>query len=367
MSCSQCAVAALLVALVVCVQGHQIIYVDTENGTLNNSCWEGGLDQPCSNLELASVGAQRYNSTIALVLRYGTSCNTSPRAQNTLQTSSHLPLHNTSNDTYGCGSTISTCNESVCNNQKCNSVSVQISNPVCPPWFESSNDSCKCVKSAGSIVKCNELLQESAVLECYCMTYNESTGVVVGACFYNCIQDAFKAVVYRPMPKTVEKLNDEMCGHFNRKGQLCGECKTNYSPPVYSYDLHCTICSGDQYDWMKYVAIAFVPLTLFLILVLCCRISATSPQLYAFVMFSQALAFSTNVRVLLLAFNGSSYPHASIALHIVSTLYGIWNLDFFRALISRQVCLKVDALEALALSYSIAFYPLALIVVTCTY
>ena len=43
MSCSQCAVAALIVALVFGVQGHQIIYVDTENGTLNNSCWEGAL------------------------------------------------------------------------------------------------------------------------------------------------------------------------------------------------------------------------------------------------------------------------------------------------------------------------------------
>ena len=38
MSCSQCVVTALLVALVVGVQGHQIIYVDTENGTLNSSC-----------------------------------------------------------------------------------------------------------------------------------------------------------------------------------------------------------------------------------------------------------------------------------------------------------------------------------------
>ena len=63
MSYSQCAVAALLVSLVVGVQGHQIIYVDTENGTLNNSCWEGGLDQPCGSLELADTGAQRYNST----------------------------------------------------------------------------------------------------------------------------------------------------------------------------------------------------------------------------------------------------------------------------------------------------------------
>ena len=66
-----CAVAALLVTLVVGVQGHQIIYVDTENGTLDSSCWEGGLDQPCSSLELANTGAQRYNSNIAVVLRYG--------------------------------------------------------------------------------------------------------------------------------------------------------------------------------------------------------------------------------------------------------------------------------------------------------
>ena len=61
MSCSQCPVAALLVALVVGVRGHQIIYVDAENGTLNSSCWEGGLDQPCGSLELADTGAQRYN------------------------------------------------------------------------------------------------------------------------------------------------------------------------------------------------------------------------------------------------------------------------------------------------------------------
>ena len=73
MSCSQCAVAALLVALVVGVQEHQIIYVDNENGTLDSSCWKGGLDHPCGSFELADTGAQRYNSTIAVLYRYGTS------------------------------------------------------------------------------------------------------------------------------------------------------------------------------------------------------------------------------------------------------------------------------------------------------
>ena len=39
MSCSHYAVAALLVALIVGVQGHQIIYVGNENGTLRMGHW----------------------------------------------------------------------------------------------------------------------------------------------------------------------------------------------------------------------------------------------------------------------------------------------------------------------------------------
>ena len=195
------------------------------------------------------------------------------------------------------------------------------------------------------------------------MTYDESTGTAVGACMYNCVNSKdFEYTLNRTMPKTVEELNDVMCGHLNRSGQLCGQCKTNYSPPVYSYDLQCTMCSDDQYSWMKYVAIAFVPLTVFLVLVLCCRINTTSPKLYAFVTFNQAMAVPGNVCLLLLA--NRSYSGASAVLRILATMYGFWNLDFFRAFISHQVCLKVDTLQVLALDYSIVFYPLALIIVT---
>ena len=335
MSYSQCAVSTLLVALVVGVQGHQIIYVDTENGTLNSSCWEGGLDQPCSSLELANTGAQKYNSTIALLLRYETSHNTPITALTTSQ-----------------GLSLSKCNELA-------------NNVSCPPWFEQSSGTCKCGASIHEIVKCDQSLQESSILSCYCMTYNETTGTVVGACFYNCVNSTLKDVVYRTVPKTVEHLNGMMCGHFNRSGQLCGKCKTNYSPPVYSYDLHCTLCSGGKYNWIKYIAIAFVPLTIFLVLILCCRISATSPKLYMYVTFCQALATPANVCVLLVASGKSSFPRATMILvRILSTLYGFWNLDYFRALLPNDICLKVNTLQVLALDYSIAFYPLTLIVVT---
>ena len=102
MSYSQCAVAALLVALVVGVQGHQIIYVDTENGALNSSCWEGGLDHPCSSLELAETSTNRYNLTIAILWRYGTSRNTPTTVPTTSQPMSGPPLATTDNGTCRC-------------------------------------------------------------------------------------------------------------------------------------------------------------------------------------------------------------------------------------------------------------------------
>ena len=79
--------------------------------------------------------------------------------------------------------------------------------------------------------------------------------------------------------------------------------------------------------------------------------------------FSQTIATPANVRVLLLVANKGYPPFASIILRILSALYGFWNLDFFHALIPHQICLNVDTLQALALDYSIAFYPLALIIV----
>ena len=354
MSCSQGAVTALLVALVVGVQGHQIIYVDTENGTLNTSCWEGGLDQPCGSLELANTGAQRYNSTLAVLLRYGTSCNSPTISSQALFC---LPLPTIGNSRSE--PTASRWNE-LATIQKYSSVSAQSNDVSCPPWFEPFNGTCKCGDSVDRVVRCNESLPESAVLDCYCMTYSEAMGTVVGACLYSCVKGDNH---YHKMPKTMEELNYVMCGHFNRTGQLCGECKTNYSPLVYSYDLHCITCSGDQYNWIKYVAIAFVPLTVFLVLVLCCRISATSPKLNAFVTFSQALSYPANVRAVLFLINEESYPAPSIAARILLAIYGFWNLDFFRTLIP-HICLKVDTLQALALDYGIAFYPLALIIVT---
>ena len=201
------------------------------------------------------------------------------------------------------------------------------------------------------------------LLDCYCMTYNESTGVVAGPSFYNCenIPKGQEDMLYRPLPHHVEDLNSAMCGQFHRSGQLCGSCEEGYSPLVYSYDLQCFNCTDSHYNWVKYVTAAFIPLTVFFIIILWCRVSATSPQLYAFVNFSQSIAFPANLRIILAAI--TSYPKIGTLVRTIAALYGFWNLDFFRTLIP-HICLEVNTLQTLALDYAIACYPLLLIVVS---
>ena len=57
-------------------------------------------------------------------------------------------------------------------------------------------------------------------------------------------------------------------------------------------------------------------------------------------------------------------PHliAANLAKVLLTLYGIWNLDFFRTLLP-HICVNIDTLQALALDYAVAVYPLILLVV----
>ena len=101
---------------------------------------------------------------------------------------------------------------------------------------------------------------------------------------------------------------------------------------------------------------AYVPLTLFLLLVLCCRISATSAKLNAFVTVAQILAAPQYLRFLL------STTHKYLPpIQILATVYGIWNLDFLRTVIP-PICINLSTLQALSLDYVIAFYPFLLLV-----
>ena len=59
----------------------------------------------------------------------------------------------------------------------------------CPTWFfsdPSSNGTCRCGNDIHDTLRCDNSTRETSILDCYCMTYDNFTGPVVGTCFYNC-------------------------------------------------------------------------------------------------------------------------------------------------------------------------------------
>ena len=206
-----------------------------------------------------------------------------------------------------------------------------------------------------------------AILSCNCLTYDPQDCISIGKCPYTCGLTNYKSngsVLQAYFPKiplanNVSEVNIAMCGRLNRTGRMCSECKEGYSPLVYSYDLNCVRCTNSRLNWLKFIAIAFIPLTIFYFIVILFRINATHPYLYGFITFSQLLTSPFVLRAIFLTLNGKY----KLAARIFAVLYGIWNLDFFRSL-PLNICLNLTTLQTLALDYAIAVYPLVLLVIT---
>ena len=228
--------------------------------------------------------------------------------------------------------------------------------------YGDSNGTCWCrPNTISGSVSCNNIPNQVAIQKCYCMTCDNTKDIIVGSCPYGCghFNDSWiGSTIYHPLPLNITELNHGMCGRLNRDNRLCSKCINGFSPLVYSYDLNCVKCSG-EYNWLKYVAIAYIPLTIFYFIVILFRVDATEPYLYGFITFNQGLASPTNLRAVFLSVNG----HTALALRIITIPYAIWNLDFFRSL-SLNLCLELTTLQTLALDYAIAIYPLLLVVIT---
>ncbi len=266
-----------------------------------------------------------------------------------------------------------------------------ISTPVhpvtltCPGlWsiFENTNGSskCSCGSELNHVVRCDEKTLQVKLLPCFCMTqYVKNPNItVVGACMYRC--RLAHGLPYNPVPNTTSELSMHMCNaataaitgllSWNRDGQLCGKCHEGFAPPAYSYDWSCVECSDSKHSVInsivKYCVIAFLPLTAFFFMMVTLRISATSPSMNAFMLACQVLTAPLLVRVALSCVSVSPRNlKATITVRIVLSLYGFWNLDFFRTLYP-PFCLNpnMNSLHILALDYIVAAYPLLLLLIT---
>ena len=138
------------------------------------------------------------------------------------------------------------------------------------------------------------------------------------------------------------------------------DCVASVNPTIMYQPIKCYPCTSSVWrSVVEYVCITYLPLTIFLCVVIVFRISVTSSAMNVPVLCCQLLSSPPFLIFLL------QYVQGTRGLYFVkffSTLYGIWNLDFFRSLIP-PICLPLNTMQMMALDYLVAVYPF--IILTC--
>ena len=237
----------------------------------------------------------------------------------------------------------------------------------CPTWLYPSGDGeCLCGATLGTVIVCNNETQQVGVLDTYCLTSNGdgSNTSVVGSCLValNHGEKLLNSGLYNKVLGNLSEQEEHTCGYLNRQGRLCGECKPNHYVSAYSYDIKCYPCTSSVWrSVVEYVFIAYLPLTIFFCVVIVFRINITSPAMNVPVLCCQLLSSPAYSMFVL---QWTQDTHTVYYIKFLSTLYGIWNLDFFRSLIP-PICLPLNTMQMMALDYLVAVYPF--IILTCFY
>ena len=231
----------------------------------------------------------------------------------------------------------------------------------CHTWLYPSGDGqCLCGSSLGAVVVCNNKTQEVGVLVQYCLTSNgdANSTSVVGRSLVVMNHGHRLSGWYNKVQGNISDQDQQTCGYLNRQGRLCGKCKPNHYVSAYSYDIKCYPCTSSLWwNILKYICVAYLPLTVFLCVVVVFRIGVTSPAMQVPVLFCQLLSQPALLRVLIQDRDRDVFPY----MESLFTLYGIWNLDFFRLVIP-PICLPLNTMQMIALDYLVAVYPLFLLV-----
>ena len=230
----------------------------------------------------------------------------------------------------------------------------------CPTWTiptENNSQECVCGNSLGDRVRCDPLTHNVSLLKGYCMTYDNDTGkTYVASCPYKT-----KRKVYTTLPLNVVELNHFMCSSYHRKNLICSECFAGYGPSVFTNDLECFKCSGLYHGWPLYIFFELFPVTVFffILTVFYIRMTASGANciLFCMQMLSAILGYNYGSSVGFYPFGKAS----EIIRRILLTVYGIWNLDFFRKIIP-PFCVSenINGISAIALQYLAVLYLLGL-------
>ena len=249
----------------------------------------------------------------------------------------------------------------------------------CPSWTRQFNTtdgniSCECGNDIGGIISCDNKTKQVFVSDCYCVTYaKHSDLLVVGACPYSCFYtttiSGIKNQSIYLLPRNKSDLSDELCGQWNREGQMCGQCKESFAPPVLAYDLGCMECNVTESvsGALKFVAAGLLPPTILFFLVITLRLNINSPKIIGFIFFAQLVASAPIIYRAKNTVNSfTNNSSMKIMLDIAWAFYGLFSLDFFYTILPPFCIPGVITSSKLFLQLFIAVYPLLLTIFTYT-
>ena len=198
---------------------------------------------------------------------------------------------------------------------------------------------------------------------CTCVTYDPTTNQsVAGRCIYSCFTH-FSQPVYQ-LPMVRENFTELTCGRWNRDGPLCSKCIEGHGFPQYAYDLKCFQCTDFHIKKLfEFFAKALIPPTILCIIATVFHLNVLQPPWSVFVFVAQLISSHTVLETTLNSSIFTNFPFI-----IIATIYGLWNLDFFKALYHPK-CISphIHLLHMSLIDGAIGLYPLVLVAVLYTF
>ena len=250
-------------------------------------------------------------------------------------------------------------------------------NQPCPPGYGRKNTSspCECLPhSFAGYVTCQQE-KNSSIFIGYCISYSEieikrkpSKQVIVASCpLFSGFQVSGPTI---PLPMDVNQLDEAFCTeHWSRTGKLCNKCTNGTGISVFSITYNCIECTESVTNWLIYIAVTILPLTLFFLIVVIFQVGVISSQANGYIFFSQIITIPPHELIIEAAW-ALALKDNTTAQHVLTNLllfpYSVWSFDFFHIFYARDICLhkSMRIIHVLALQYIPALYPLFLVIVS---
>ena len=249
--------------------------------------------------------------------------------------------------------------------------SMLASNTSCPTWFYYNNTTyqCECGSRIRGYIRCDQLEMTAQIMNGFCATSTKQEGLYyAGYCPFSHTENNTNRM-FSELPSDPDLLNEMMCGPYNRKGLLCGECIDGYGPAVFSPYMKCENCSklSTGFAVSLYLLLELTPITLLFVCVVVFCLSITAGPLLWYVLFCQIYIFTLQNDLFIYRYILSHVsPPLKLLFYSSLIVSSAWILQFWTFVIP-PFCISenLTSIHIELLSLVPTVYPIVLVIITC--